>query len=171
MCTVTAIGLTGAIISGAGRLFSGIQSSEAAEFNAQVAERAAANEAARVRFQNERARERGARLRGTQRARIAAAGVQVQGTPLEVLADTAAEEELEVQSNLFGSRITQQNLRDRARLSRQQGRGALFGGALAGLGTVISGGATAQRLGFGNTGDTARIPAPGIPDPFAIGAT
>jgi predicted ATPase len=96
----TAAALAGTAISGVSAIASGFQQSAAlkeqakgarynqavAEMNAEAARKAAA-------FAEEQARKKTARLLGTQQAGFAKAGVAMEGTPLEVMAETAAQEE------------------------------------------------------------------------------
>ncbi len=180
MCDPISLSLAGTAIGAAGSIVSGVQGAQAAAFNARVAENRARAEQARANFEIERMRENARQVRGAQRARFASAGVQIAGSPLAVIEDTAEDEELEVQSILFGSRATQANLRAQAGLSRFEGQGQLFSGLTRAAGTVLSGAASAGRFrqlnraipdptvntGFSNAFITRRTP-----NPLGIGGT
>ncbi len=62
------------------------------------------------------------RLRGQQIAAVGARGIELQGSPLEVLAETAAEGQFEIEQTRFRSEQTQQALADEAAQSRFEAR-------------------------------------------------
>lgn len=71
------------------------------------------------------------RLRGTQRAMIAKSGlVESTGTPLDILADTAAQIQLERQDALYADELNRRSLFREADLERLGGRLALAGATL-----------------------------------------
>lgn len=83
------------------------------ERNAQLARQQAAEEARRIR-------EAGARVGGQQRTAFGAAGVAVEGTPLDVLGDTQQTVELDALTALYGGRVEASNLEYQAQVNRQQ---------------------------------------------------
>jgi len=95
--------LLGAGVTAASSISSGIQQSamykaqaRAADYNRQVAEANARAVEESGRFWEEQQREKQLKLRGSQVAAYGKAGVVMEGTPLEVLAETAAEQEQDI---------------------------------------------------------------------------
>ncbi|MCP4328433.1 MAG: hypothetical protein GY791_08355 [Alphaproteobacteria bacterium] len=95
-------------------LLGGIQQAATAEQSARAAELTAQSTA-------DRERRDGRRQLGLRRARAGASGLGLEGAPLEVLADTAAEIELAAQDAIFRGAV-------QANARRNEGRGALFRG-------------------------------------------
>jgi hypothetical protein len=99
-------------VSAVGTIASAEARADQAEFNQAMAAREARlreeraetqREAAQVRA--ERQRRRGDRRIGTARAAVGASGIQLGGTPTDVLADEAMRQELAVQDQLFESEL------------------------------------------------------------------
>ena len=106
------------------------------ERNAQFARQQSAEEARRIR-------EAGKRVGGQQRTAFGAAGVAVEGTPLDVLGDTQQTVELDALTALYGGRVEAANYDYQARVNRQQAgymqRSGAFGAGtslLFGLGSA-----------------------------------
>jgi hypothetical protein len=78
-----------------------------AEFNAAVARDEAARKAEAGRIEAERARRDAARLRATQEVGFAKAGVTTEGTPIDVMIRSAADEELNALQLQHGYNIGQ----------------------------------------------------------------
>lgn len=89
---------------------------------AKAEQASAAAEADRI--QRDRRRQMGAA-----RAKFGASGATVEGSPLEVLGDLAAEAELDRQLTLYGGRTRAKTARDRGTASAIQGAGSLLGSA------------------------------------------
>lgn len=125
----------GAIVKGKAAKAQAEAIADANEFNALRAEQAGNAESSRVRRLNRR-------TLSTQRVQFAKAGVRMEGTPLEFLAQNAAELEL----NALQARIQGQNTarleREGADVALQAGRTSAGAALLAGLsgaaGTVLS---------------------------------
>lgn len=90
------------------------------------------------------------RQRAATRASFGARGVQMTGSPLDVLTDAAAEAELEARLTEFGGEL-------QAHRTRRQGTASLISGIGGGISTGIGGAASAQSIQpgiFSNTGMT-----------------
>ena len=122
---VAGIALVGAGVSAYGEYRKGKDAEKAAEYNAELEER-------RGRERARAMRARGRSIKATQRANIGASGVQLEGTPLEVLAETAAMAELDAASTMADARAT-------ARLDRMQGESAVKQGKMRAAATLLSG--------------------------------
>ncbi len=118
---------------------------EMSKYNAAVAEREGEESRKKAAFESTRSREEGQRLRARQRALLAKSGVVMEGTPLLVMADSAAEEELdrlmiEREGGIQGRRFTQQ-----AHLDRMAGRQAHRAGTMQAGATLLQTGASAGQ--------------------------
>lgn len=131
-----------AAISAAGAVGSGIVNAKAAREQA-AAQQAAAEYNARLAAaealaEEQRLRRRNAQLLSEQRTALAKLGIQVEGTPLERLADSATEYEEEIHGvRAYG--------RAAATLERMGGRAALRMGKQAAAGALI--GSVGQAVG------------------------
>ena len=90
---------------------------------------------------------------GTQIARYASRGVRLEGSPIEVIADTAAQYEMDLAASRYNSRLstqklnydlayTQSRLRSEAEYNRIMAKEIEAMGKLSALGTIVSGGQT-----------------------------
>ena len=137
LAIVAAVGaglkLGGGILQAKGIADQAEAESQALEFKAQVAEQQATSDAARLRRRNRRE---------VSKARVgfAKAGVRLEGTPLEVLAQNAAELELDAANTEIAGRTFAQQQRRAAKTVFKQGQRAA-GAALLG--------ATGEAIGFG----------------------
>lgn len=132
----------GAVAAAGGTAYSAVQQSDAADYNAKVARRQAAWEQMRAKAEADRQAEKDQRLLSTQRAHIAASGLDpADATPLRLLAETAAQANVDYRNILLGGEMQANDLRSRANMFRQQGRDALIGGAL-GATSQLAGGAS-----------------------------
>lgn len=129
----------GAGIQVAGNIQQAKAAKASAEFNAKVAE----NEAVRVEQErsedNRRLRIRNRRLQATQRVLTAKGGVTEAGSPLEIMAETAGELELDV-LDLNRARFAKvQQLKGVAEITRFEGRARATGFKLAAAGAGVAG--------------------------------
>lgn len=127
-------------------LFSAATSIASGVAQKKQAERLAkeADEQARVEFELQL--RRGRQLQGAQRAATAGAGVAVStGTPLEILAQTAADAELNALRASFGPEQDARNF-------RSQGQQALIGGLTGAAGTILGGANAGAFTGPSSTG-------------------
>ncbi len=131
------ISLTVAALGGASQFFAADAEAQRFETNARIAESRARAEQARANFEIERMRERARRERGTRRVGFASSGVQVIGTPVEVLTDLSSDEALQAAGMQLDSDITQFRPRVLAFEQREKARR-----------TRLSGLASAARFGL-----------------------
>ena len=123
-----------------GTAYSAVQQNDAAEYNAKVAQRQAAWEQMRAKAQADRQAERDQRLLATQRAHIAATGLDPSdATPLQLLTETAAQANVDYRNILLGGEMKANSLRTQADMYRTQGQNALIGGALGATSALASG--------------------------------
>ena len=151
LAIVTAIGGAFNVV---GNLVAGAAEARAADFNAQVQERNAGiaeqnrqNTVRQSEIDAEEKRREGSRLRAAMRAAYGSSGLEMSGSPLDVLEDTAIEQELDVQRvehegrvRSFEGSLEVLGLLEGAGLSRSRAKGAkvagVFGAVGAGLGSA-----------------------------------
>lgn len=136
---------TSAAVSTAGAITSAIGQAKMADFNARVAEQDAA--AARQQGEAEAARRRraAARALGQRRAAFGAAGVTVDGSPLDLLEDLAAEHEVEALDIRRRAMLRARELRIGAERSRYQAGVALEQGAFGAATKALDGSLSTLR--------------------------
>lgn len=130
----TAAALTGAAVTATSAIASGIQQKEAyeaqakgADYNRAVANQAAvaadANAAAVARSEaawEEQQREKNLRLQGAQKAGFGAAGVLMEGSPLDVLGQTVKDQEMDIWTQRYNYDVEAANYRNQASRFRSQ---------------------------------------------------
>lgn len=110
------------------------------ESNAVIAERAATDAMARGAVAEGRARLRGGLLQGHQRAQYAAAGVDVSsGSPLDVVASTAATTELDAEIARNNAMREAWGYKEQAKKFRRKAQGALDAGTDQAIGSILGG--------------------------------
>ncbi len=166
MCNPVAVVMAvSAVVSAAGQMQAGQAQKKMAQYNARVAEDTA-------RYQAERQQDKVSRLMGAARVAVNKSGIAMSGSPLDVLADSAMQSELDHQAILRQGAA-------QAAMDRYQGsqaaRAGYFGaatallkgasstmGAFGGGGLASSGGGvSAYGLGDGVTfslGNAGRLP-------------
>ncbi|HEX7005583.1 MAG TPA: hypothetical protein VF274_00460 [Alphaproteobacteria bacterium] len=138
-----AIAAASAAISAAGAVAQGNAAKSAANFNAAVARRNADIARANAAADAARQKQRGALLAGRQRAAAGASGITAEGSPLDVMADSAIASELdalttryrgELQARAYGQDATLQDMRgDAAQTAGYIGAGAALLSSAKGL--------------------------------------
>lgn len=139
------------VISAVGAISQAVSARNAAKYNAAVAERnavisrqqAAANEAAQRRD--------AFRAMGRIRAGYGAAGVATEGTPLDVLEDSAAEAELDALNIRYKGEIAAMGYESEAQLQKTRAKSALVTGVFNAGSALLSGGAQYYRDNYGRT--------------------
>jgi len=155
--TTTALIIMGisAAASAASAIAQGEAEARAAEFNASIAEQQAAREqeiAARDAAEFGRNADR---VMSSQRALFAGSGLEVTGSALGVVTDTAGEAAFEELNILAGGDARAAGLRLQAKLSKQRGKNARTAGFLNAGTSVL--GAASQAAGSGFFGKPASV--------------
>ena len=127
------------LVSAIGTVASGFGAQSAAEFNARAAEQDARLERERAALEEARLRRQTGKILGMQRAAFSKAGVTLEGTPLLVQEETAAEAELDALVVRFGGEIGAAREEARARAERFGGRQALTAGLFGAGRTLLTG--------------------------------
>lgn len=131
--------IAGASLMAYGYLRQGMAAKAAADYNAEVNEEQAREEGIRVGIIEDRLRRQKKQAISTQTARFLKAGVKLEGTPLEVLADTATQFEEDIAITKYDARVNVARLQAGAEAQRIAGKEAMFKAGLMAGGTVLSG--------------------------------
>jgi hypothetical protein len=109
------------------------------EYNAKVAENEAILLARQKRDQEESLRKESDRLEGTQRLAVAGSGVQMTGSPLQILADTYFSTEEDAVNIQQAGSIEQSQKQSEAALARAEGGARAASLKYAAYGSLLSG--------------------------------
>lgn len=143
--SASTLGTLAAVTSGIGSIAQGNAASNAANFNAQVANNNAIAARAAAAENAKRERRLGAKRRGANRS--------LDPDKLDLLEDSAIEEELNVQSILHQGELQSAGFGNNASLDIAGGKNAKTAGFTSAFGSVLQGGASAAgRLSGGSTG-------------------
>lgn len=115
--------------------------SSAAQFNAQVADQNENLALSQAKERQDRLRRSFAREQGALRAGFGKAGVSLEGSPLEVLENSAREAALEIETAGFEGLLQARGFRNESTLERSRAKNAKTRGVI-GAGTALLSGAT-----------------------------
>lgn len=150
--------VAGALAGAAGAISSGRAARQAAEQNALAAERNARISRQQARAEAE-AQQRDARRRvGAARAAYGASGVTLEGSPLDVLEESASLAELDKQQILYNGELRAMGYTDTASLDRAGGRNAERQGYFGAASTLLLG---ASKVGA-NKKEPPKVPGSAI---------
>jgi hypothetical protein len=148
------LGIAGAALGGFGSIFSGIQQAQANTFNAKVARQQADQAEAEAAADAEQTRQDNQRKLGAAEAAFGASGVDLQGSPLDVLSDLATQGELSRRLILYKGKNQANQFLTQAAIDRSQAGAALAGGILGAGTTVLT-----SALAFGSDSVKPTLPA------------
>lgn len=139
MSATLLLGIVGGAIQAVGALQSANATARAAEYNAQVADRnrliilqQADAEASDKILENKR-------RMSSIRAQYGAAGIDLAGSPLEVLQDSAIEGALDVSRTRYKGELRAIEQTDNAQLSRMEASNARTAGTISAVGSLFGG--------------------------------
>lgn len=138
MCMM-ALGLIGGLVSAVGSIAAGQAQANSARAQAAVYDRQAAAERLQADYNAKIQRDRSIRLMSQQRAGFLSAGLALQGSPLDVIADTTRETELDVSAIRFNGEIKAQNFETQAAAYRVKADSAEQAGFIGALSPIIRG--------------------------------
>ena len=143
--------LIAALIMAAGKVKEGQAKKKAGEHDAQVAGRDAAVARDQANAEVLRQQKVARRTIGAARAAYGAAGVTIEGSPLDVLEESAVNAELDSQTIRYRGELRALGATDAAALSRFEGRQAERAGYVNAAGQIFGsmGGASAPNTGSG----------------------
>ena len=136
MCTLAllAVGL-----SAGGALVQGQQQQQMANYQAKAYEQQAQADAQASAFEQAQEKHKQGLQQAAARAAVGASGVAVAGSPTEVLAANARQNQLDLKAIQFGSQIRQNNLRTQADISKFSGKQAMTAGIIGAVSSGVSG--------------------------------
>ena len=143
----TAVSVGGGLMAANAQAQQGRQMQQAENYNAAVARQTA--EATRVagQFEVDKQRRENARFLGTQRARMAASGVTFSGSPLDVMSDTIADQEMDIAALRYNTEIGAGRAMSQAGYSDFLGKSYAKQGAIAGNESLFKAGTTLLTSG------------------------
>jgi hypothetical protein len=133
----------GAVVGAVGALAQGAAAQSAAEFNADMAEQDRRRAVATAQIAEEDARRDNVRRLSTMRANLGASGLELSGSPLEVLADTTNEMALDERRIMDEGRVRSRDLKIKSEGYRMEGRAARTASYFQ-AGSSLIGGATSM---------------------------
>jgi len=173
---VTAVVLVGVGtgVSVYGQVTAAEQARSIGKYNAKVAENQAKQVEMDAAENIRRKRKENRKLLATQRGRYAKGGVVMEGTPLELLAESAGNLELEVLDYNRQALLEQQNLRAQGAMDRATGLMQARAGYISAGSTLLQGAGQAAGMGAmsgggaGNANTAAGMEAAGAPRSLAV---
>lgn len=133
-----AAAVAGQAIGAAGNIRQGNAAEAAGEYNAQIAEQNAQATRATAAEEERRLRVSSRKQIGQARANYGASGVQLEGSPLDVLEESAANSELDALTVRHQGEQQARSLEQYATLERFKGKNAQIAGYLGAAGNVAS---------------------------------
>lgn len=137
----------GGLISAYGQYQQGLAGKQAGEFNAQMAEQNAELAQQQAKEDERRIRAIGLKQMGDTRASTGANGLQMDGSALDVLQDTAQKVSLDALYARHRGEVQAVMYRNQARLDRYQGEAALTGAQYGAAASILSAGGQAAYYG------------------------
>lgn len=132
------IGLGGGILKSVTQLSAGQKEQEAFDYNAGIAEQEAELIKQGADLDEYRSRKRLKSFTGEQIASYAKSGVELTGSPLDVIQDSIANAELEISIDRFNSETAASKKKSEAKRGRQYGKDARTSSYLKAGGTLLS---------------------------------
>ncbi len=144
------LGGVSSLVSASGAIQEGEAAQEAAEYNAEVMRQSAQASREKAEYDETIHRDKVRRLLSSQRASYGAAGVDMAGSPLLVLEDTAAQGELDAKAIRYGGEVEARQKLSQAEIYEQQGKNARREGYAKAGSSLLSGGASVAGMYYGD---------------------
>lgn len=141
-----AMTVAAAAMSAASSIQQGKQASAAAKFNADMQNRNAGIARQQAAAEEEKQRRLGYMRQGAARAAYGASGVSIEGSPLDILEQSAAQEELDALNIRYRGAIGAQSAEGQAALSSMRGDAAMQAGYTGAGSAILLGGAKAAGI-------------------------
>lgn len=116
------------------------------KYNAAVAEQNAVQARLQAASSAKIQREQSERLLGAQQAAYGASGITMEGTPLDVLANSATNAERDRQTIMYKGNLQAAGYQDQAQLDRYQATNELNQGYMKATGTLLGGASKAYAM-------------------------
>lgn len=131
--------VVGAATGGYAAVKAGQNANYMAQYNAMMAQISADEKRKQAAYAADREREKNEQIRARQRLAFNLSGVTPEGTPTDLLSDTAARMELDAQAIMYGGNSSGTAEETKAQLLRQQGKVAESAGWWNAGSTILSG--------------------------------
>jgi transglutaminase/protease-like cytokinesis protein 3 len=138
MCTLL-LALAGTALSVGGALMEGKQQQQMADMQAKAYEQQAQADAQSAAFEASQERHKQDLLQSQARAAAGASGVAIAGSPTEVLAANAKQNQLDLSAIRYGSQLRQNNLNTQVSISRFSGQQAKSASIIKAGSSLVSG--------------------------------
>lgn len=127
MCVdpISFLTIAGTAISAGGALVEGQQQAQMADYQARAYEQQAQADQQAATFEQAQERHKQELLQSQARAAVGASGVAIAGSPTEVLAANARQNQLDLKAIQYGSELRQNGLNTQAAISRFSGKQAV----------------------------------------------
>jgi hypothetical protein len=139
MCDPLTLTIASTAVAAGGQLFNGMQQQQAYQQQAAFSERQATMEGQRGAYESARTREQNDRKLAAMRGSYLSSGIALEGSPSEVIADSADQASLDEQAIRYGARVRAGNLQFEARQARSNAGTAMMGAVLGAVGTTLGG--------------------------------
>jgi len=140
-----AVAVVSAGVSAYSQYSAGENAAEEADYNAKVAEQNALAEKDKASYDENIHRDNVRKLLSTQRALYGKSGVDMTGSPLLVMEDTAAKSEIDALAIRHGGDIAAAQQRSAATLSKMRGKNAQTAGYIGAGSSLLSGASSALK--------------------------
>ena len=128
----------GGIVSAIGSIYSGMAQSAAYKAEAQAKKYEAQAQREQGSYESSRQIERNARITGQQVTAVASSGVDIWGTPSDVVADTRSEGEMDVQAIRHNSQFKSNLSEYEAKIAKMNAKQAKIGGIIGAAAPLIN---------------------------------
>lgn len=135
----TAASLAGAALATVGAISQGKQASDAAKYNAKIAEQNALAARQQGAAQQEQQRKMAEKKMGSMAAAYSASGVSYEGSPLDVLAESAGNAELDYQTIKYNTELKAMGYSNTSELENTRGKNATTSGYLNVASSMLKG--------------------------------
>ena len=147
----TALSLISAGLTAGGTVLQAQQAASASQAQATALERQAEDRERIAAFEANRLREEGERLGGSQRASTLASGISIEGSPMDVIGESAAEVALDQQMIRRNAQMRADEFRFEAGMARSNARSQRIGGAIGSIAPFIDAGSDMMRFNRNRT--------------------
>lgn len=139
MCDPLTLTIATTAVAAGGQLLNGMQQAQGYQQQAAFQRRQAVMEGQRGAYEAARTQEQNDRKLASMRGSYLSEGIALEGSPSEVIADSATQASLDEQAIKYGARVRAGNLQFEAQQSRDNAGRAMTGAVIGAVGTAFSG--------------------------------
>lgn len=150
------VALAGTAMSAIGQLKQAGAQSAAGEYNAKIAEQQAGLARQQSVEEERKFRIQSQKQLGSMRAGYGASGVTLEGSPLDVLAESAKTAEFDALTIRQGGKVKEQQYMAEARLQRKAGQSAFSGALIGAAGSLLAQGAKSGVMAGSGSGGASQ---------------